>query len=176
VAALGLVVALPLAGLGEDEKTLSLAERAERARGKKGPAPKVLTNEDLRKARGTVIVLPEPEPSASPSASPTALPSASPVAVGVATNTNDKTNTVPASPGDAMAVREALQEAKERAGRYRKALQDAENELRVGGDRLEADRRAALTKFLIDGRRELTRAEQALVELQARLQGPAARQ
>ena len=165
-------MALPVAGLAEDEKTLSLAERAERARARKGAAPRVLTNEDLRKAKGTVIVLPEPEPSASP----TAPPSLAPAAVAPARTTSESTRTGPVAPEDAVAAREAIREATERAGRYRKALHDAENELRAGGDRLTADRRAALTRFLVDGRRELTRAELALAELQARLQGPAARQ
>lgn len=175
LAGLGLVLAFPLVGLTEDAQTLSLAERAERARERKGnAAPKVLTNEDLRKARGTVIVLPEPEPAASPAAGPspaTTVAGRADPAVPV-----ENTGAAAAPPDDPTAVREAIQEHAERAARYRKALQQAENELQVGGDRLTADRRAALTRFLVDGRRELTWAELALAKLQARPQGPAARQ
>jgi hypothetical protein len=188
VAALGLVVALPVAGVAEDESTLSLAERAERARGRKGPAPKVLTNDDLRKARGTVTVLPEPEaspatepgtardPQATPAAPRDASPAPAPTPVPRAAGEPVAGVATPAVSGDPASMRAAIEETTERAVRYRRALQDAENELRVGGDRLGADRRAALTKFLIDGRRELTRAEQSLAELHARQQGPAARQ
>jgi hypothetical protein len=174
VALLGIALAWgPFVG-GEEPDQRSLAERAEEARQKKaGKAPsKVLTNKDLRNAKGTVIVLPEPEPSSSSSTpgesrtTPTPAPSATP-SPAAASGPSGST------PSDPVAVQAQVQELSDRIVRYRKALQDADAELRAGGA-LSSERRAALTKFLEDGRKEVAQAEQALVELKARLPGAVA--
>jgi hypothetical protein len=167
-----LALSLPLAlSARAEEPEQSLAERAEKARQKKvekGPS-KVLTNKDLRNAKGTVIVLPEPSPSSSPSpsdkpATPAAAPTATP-------NPATITRGVAADPAAAQASAEELSD---RITRYRKAIQEADTELRAGGA-LSSERRAALTKFLEDGRKEVAQAEQALAELKARYPGSVVR-
>jgi|RhiMetdeSRZDD1v2_1073273.scaffolds.fasta_scaffold132051_2 hypothetical protein len=176
VALLGIAIAWGPFAAGEEPDQRSLAERAEEARQKKaGKAPsKVLTNKDLRNAKGTVIVLPEPEPSSSSSTpgesrttpTPAPAPSTAPSPAAASGSSGS-------TPSDPVAVQAQVQELSDRIVRYRKALQDADAELRAGGA-LSNERRAALTKFLEDGRKEVAQAEQALVELKARLPGAVA--
>lgn len=126
----------------------SLAEQAERAtknnKKKKPSAGKVLTNEDLKKAKGNVIFLQEtPAPSGSP-----------------AEGNQDTSGGVSAT--RATQLQSQMDELGGRANRYRKAIADAQMEM----PQASSDRRSALEMFIKDSEKELAKAEEAMTELE----------
>jgi hypothetical protein len=149
------------------QKQESLAEKAARARGKAAAgsaAPaKVLTNQDLANAKGTVIVLPEPaaEPEASSAGEAAAHPS----------KPEPTEDEMRAQAGAALQKQIDEQAATIRGAQ--KAIADSETELNDITNYTFGTRRAALMQSIDDARQAIAAAQRSIddLEAQARRQG-----
>jgi hypothetical protein len=147
------------------QKQESLAEKAARARGKSGSAApaKVLTNQDLANAKGTVIVLPEPaaEPEASSAGEAAANPS----------KPEPTEDEIRAQAGAALQKQIDEQAATIRGAQ--KAIADSETELNDITNYTFGTRRAALMQSIDDARQAIAAAQRSIddLEAQARRQG-----
>src|SRR5687767_9594447 len=166
VMALGL--AMPVQAAQGQE---SLADRAARARktkpaaGSPAPAGKVLTNEDLASAKGTVIVLPEPVVEAEPETGSTAETAARPA------KPEPTEDEIRAQAGAALQKQIDSEAELIRAGQ--KAIAEWEAELNDITNYTFGTRRAALMQNIEDARKTLADAQRTIDDLedQARRQG-----
>ena len=162
--AVALGLAIPVQAAQREE---SLADKAARAR-KPAPAAhpaapaKVFTNEDLANAKGTVIVLPEPEGAAEPSAGKAAVKSAKPEP------TEDEQR---AQAG--AALQKQIEQQAEIIRLAQKAIADSEAELNDITNYTFGTRRAALMQSTDEARQAIAAAQRSIEDLedQARRQG-----
>jgi len=163
VAALGLVMSVRVAQTEE-----SLADKAARARrsapAKSPAAPaKVFTNEDLRNAKGTVIVLAEPagEPEAAPDAG----------TAGTSSKPEPTEEEKRAQAG--AALQKQIDEQAEIIRQARKISEDSERELGDITNYTFGTRRAALMQTVDQAREIMAAAERKIADLEdeARRQG-----
>ena len=164
------VLALGLAMPVQAAQQESLADRAERARkakpaGSPATAGKVLTNDDLASAKGTVIVLPEPAAEPEPEAGATAENAAKPA---TPQPTEDELR---AQAGAALQKQIDGEVEFIRAGE--KAIAEWEAELNDITNYTFGSRRAALMQNIEDARKHLADAQRKIDDLedQARRQG-----
>jgi hypothetical protein len=139
-----------------EEDTRSLAERAEAAaKSKKKPAPhdRVLTNEDLKKAKGNVIFL-------------TATPA--PVDAATAQGAAPGSAAAPADPSSVAAASistVAIVDQRQKAARLRGLIEEAQRQLAVA----TPEQRPALEQRLNDALDELGRVHEAIGALTERV-------
>jgi hypothetical protein len=160
-----ILCAVPLAT--SQEPSLAEAARKEREKRARAGQTKVMTEEDLKKAKSSVVIPPAP---ASPSEAPKEGAAATGAAAGAAKP--EKTDE------ELRAERKAeLQKKMDEQGRIvaavRKAVADAQRELNDLGTYTFGPRRASLMKTIEDGNAEIVKAQQAMdgLEDEARRQG-----
>ena len=151
------LAAVVTAGLASSEEdTRSLAERAEAARTRRKPASpsssreKVLTNEDLKRAKGNVIFL-TATPAPPAEAAPAAIASSSPMP------------SAPISSGSISTV--AIVDQRQRAARLRGSIEEAQRQLAVA----TPEQRTALEQRLDSALDELLRAHEEIGALTERV-------